>query len=186
MQKLFVVALGGKAKNSNIEVHDIRWVLGRDIKETIPHLKAQWIGAKNKLHIDSYITVEYVDGYKIQPIRIHKTSKSSKSTTPENENKTYLWFIYMGGYDAEKFEEQHKFDLIAAKNVYEAKKLAKKRWSHGFELKHVDSAKIIHIIPLVLSKNNTEIWQIDLVKDPLSRSQIIKPDWYGYWRIDNA
>ena len=27
-------------------------------------------------------------------------------------------------------------------------------------------------------------WLITLEKDTLNRSQLIQPDWYGYWRID--
>ena len=62
---LFIVVLGGRSLKSNIEIHDVRWVLGYSLEDTFPELREQWLGNINGLHIDSYKRIEYVDGYKI-------------------------------------------------------------------------------------------------------------------------
>ena len=51
---LFIVVLGGRSLKSNIEIHDVRWVLGETIEDTFPELRKQWLGKKSGLHIDSY------------------------------------------------------------------------------------------------------------------------------------
>ena len=63
---LFLVVLGGRSLKSNIEIHDVRWVLGESLEDTFPELRKQWIGKINGLHIDSYKRIKYVDGYKIE------------------------------------------------------------------------------------------------------------------------
>ena len=63
---LFIVVLGGRSLKSNIEIHDVRWVLGKSLEDTFPDLREQWIGRINGLHIDSYKRIEYVDGYKVE------------------------------------------------------------------------------------------------------------------------
>ena len=50
---LFIVVLGGRSLKSNIEIHDVRWVLGETIEDTFPELRKQWLGKKSGLHIDS-------------------------------------------------------------------------------------------------------------------------------------
>ena len=50
---LFIVVLGGRTKTSHIELHDVRWVIGRSIKDTFRKLSAGWICDINGLHIDS-------------------------------------------------------------------------------------------------------------------------------------
>ena len=57
---LFIVVLGGRSLKSNIEIHDVRWVLGESLEDTFPELRKQWIGKSNGLHIDSYKRIEYV------------------------------------------------------------------------------------------------------------------------------
>ena len=62
---LFIVVLGGRSLKSNIEIHDVRWVLGETIEDTFPELRKQWLGKKSGLHIDSYKCIKYIDGYQI-------------------------------------------------------------------------------------------------------------------------
>ncbi len=71
---LFIVVLGGRSLKSNIEIHDVRWVLGETIEDTFPELRKQWLGKKSGLHIDSYKCIRYVDGYEIVISRSNKDS----------------------------------------------------------------------------------------------------------------
>ena len=65
---LYLVVLGGRAKKANIELHDVRWVVGSKIEDTYYTLRKDWFGSPKGLHIDSYKKIKYVDGYKINLI----------------------------------------------------------------------------------------------------------------------
>ena len=45
--KLFAVLLGGKAPGAHVEVHDLVFVVGKDLPSLYPLLKEKWFGTKN-------------------------------------------------------------------------------------------------------------------------------------------
>ena len=51
---LFLVVLGGRANKANVELHDVRWVIGSKIEDTFDVLRRDWFGTIEGLHIDSY------------------------------------------------------------------------------------------------------------------------------------
>ena len=51
---LFLVVVGGKAPKANIELHDVRWVIGSKIEDTFDQLRNDWFGSYSGLRIDSY------------------------------------------------------------------------------------------------------------------------------------
>ena len=65
MQYLFLVVLGGRINKANVELHDVRWVVGSKIEDTYDVLRRDWFGSLKGLHIDSYKKIEYINGYKI-------------------------------------------------------------------------------------------------------------------------
>ena len=67
---LFLVVPGGRADKANVELHDVRWVVGPKIEDTFKVLKKGWFGSIDGLHIDSFKKIEYVDGYKLSLIHI--------------------------------------------------------------------------------------------------------------------
>ena len=74
---LYLVVLGGRAEKANIELHDVRWVVGSKIEETYDTLRKDWFGSSKGLHIDSYKKIQYIDGHKINLINVeeHKIGK---------------------------------------------------------------------------------------------------------------
>ena len=50
---LYLVVLGGKANKANVELHDVRWVVGSKIEDTYDALRKDWFGALEGLHIAS-------------------------------------------------------------------------------------------------------------------------------------
>ena len=101
----------------------------------------------------------------------------------------YLWFVNTGAYDADKLAELHEFGLIIAKSKSMAKYIAKNRWIKNGLKKHVDN--LSQVDNLVACDNcfkldNIDGWEIKLTKDPSCTNLSIKPDWYGYWRIDTV
>ncbi len=180
---LFIVVLGGRSLKSNIEIHDVRWVIGESIEDTFPMLRKQWIGKKSGLHIDSYKCIKYVDGYEIV------VSKSNKDIllSPKTEDLS-LWFVNLGGYNPKKMYEEHEFNLIVAGKANEAKRKAKKNWETNLKNKHNDDSSGINYLEQVDDLHPVKIknWEINLKLDPEERSEKIIPDWYGYMRIDKC
>ena len=179
---LFIVVLGGRSKKSNIEIHDVRWVIGETLEDTFPELREQWLGKISGLHIDSYKCIKYIDGYEIV------ISKYDKDTLnyPRREDLT-LWFVNLGGYNPKKMYEEHDFTLVVAKKALDAKKKAKKNWESNLRIKHNDDLSCIKNFDQVddfcpIKKINN--WEIKLLSDPERRSDKLIPDWYGYMRID--
>ena len=58
---LFLVVLGGRAKKANVELHDVRWVIGSRIEDTYDVLRRDWFGALEGLHIDSYKKIKNIN-----------------------------------------------------------------------------------------------------------------------------
>ena len=99
---LFIVVLGGRSLKSNIEIHDVRWVLGESLEDTFPELRKQWIGKLNGLHIDSYKRIRYVAWYKKAISKYNKQNSINHKIEGE-----YLLFINLGGYNPKKMYEEH-------------------------------------------------------------------------------
>ena len=88
---LYLVLLGGKAEKANIEVHDVRWVVGSKIEDTFDTLRKNWFGSLEGLHIDSYKKINYIDGYKINLINIeNKKFKNNKFFNGNNSKKNFF------------------------------------------------------------------------------------------------
>jgi hypothetical protein len=95
-QKLFMVLLGCKPKGRNTEQHDIFFGIANSLAELKQEMNAFWKEAEGKLHIDGWREVNYVDGYRIEIV--------SKS---ERQSEEKLFFINLGGYKQDEFEEFH-------------------------------------------------------------------------------
>ena len=178
---LYLVVLGGRTPKSNIELHDVRWVIGSKIEDTFEQLRNEWFGSLKGFHIDSYKKIQSIDGYKINLKKVqNNVSKNSSS------NKS-LWFVNIGGYDPCSMQEKHEFGLLVASSSSEAIKKAKSKWlidskqrhkddiSNLKSLKNLDDCKII---------KNIQNWEIELIPDDNYVEVQNSPDWFGYMRID--
>ncbi|MDR3450077.1 MAG: DUF1543 domain-containing protein [Alphaproteobacteria bacterium] len=110
--KLFAVYLGGRAHRGNTELHDVVFVTGTAIEDTYEQLMDKWFGSPEGLHLDSWLELDYVDGYRV---------------TPEGFNATgnKLFFVNLGAYEEGAFTEIHASTFIIATEALEAKKRAK-------------------------------------------------------------
>ena len=81
---LYLVVLGGRAEKANIELHDVRWVVGSKIEDTFDTLRKDWFGSSKGLHIDSYKKIQYIDGHKINLINIEKNKIGKKAISKKN------------------------------------------------------------------------------------------------------
>ena len=183
---LYLVVLGGRAKKANIELHDVRWVVGSKIEDTFCTLRKEWFGSLKGLHIDSYKKIKYIDGYKIN-LRNVENLKIKNKFSDKSKTKKNLWFVNIGGYDPSSMQEKHEFGLVIAKNKLEAKNIAKSKWLIGCKKKHKDD---IASLETLISCNDCKIikkidnWEIELTPDKNFIEENNYPDWYGYHKID--
>ena len=179
---IFLVVLGGRCNEANIELHDVRWVVGSKIEDTFQELKSQWFGDKNSIHIDSYIKINYIEGFKIVC-----TKKDSSNINPlAGKDKKHLWFVNFGGYKDNSMFELHQFDLFIASSSTEAVKKARNKLLLGTKKRHKDDISDFcknETIDDIHKLNNFNGWEISIIKDPYKRSQVIKPDWFGYLKL---
>ena len=192
MQKLekkfiFLVFLGGKSKKSNIELHDVRWVVGSKIEDTYDVLRKDWFGCIEGLHIDSYKKIKSVDGYYVKLKKIVGNKRQNNHEVDNRGSKKTLWFVNLGGYDPNSMQEKHEFGLVVADSKLEAKKKAKSKWLIGLEKKHKDD---ITSLRMLIRCDDCEAikklgeWEIELTPSNNLVEETNSPDWYGYRRID--
>ena len=184
---LFLVVLGGRAIKANIELHDVRWVVGSRIEDTFDALRNDWFGNFEGLHIDSYKKIKHIDGYKIYLKNIENKKFKNKKFFNGHAVKKNLWFVNLGGYDPNSMQEKHEFGLVVASSKLEAKNIAKSKWLLGCKKKHKDDiASLKKLIGFDDCKQIQKIdnWQIELVPDNSLIKETNNPDWYGYKRID--
>ena len=182
-----MVVLGGRARNANVELHDVRWVVGTRIEDTYSLLRKEWFGIIEGLHIDSYKKINIVDGYKVNLKNIENKKLKNNKFLKGNNTKKKLWFVNIGAYNPCSMQEKHEFGLVVASNSLEAKNKAKSKWLNGFKKKHKDD-----ISPLInfADVDDCEIikkvgnWEIELILENNSAENTYYPDWYGYKRID--
>ena len=184
---LYLVVLGGRAKKANIELHDVRWVVGSKIEDTYDTLRKDWFGSQKGLHIDSYKKIRYIDGYKINLINFEKDKREKNQLANRTKHQKNLWFVNIGGYDPTSMQEKHEFGLVAASTKLEAKNIAKSKWLIGCKKKHKDD---IASLEMLLRCDDCELikkigkWQIELIPDNNFTEENNYPDWYGYQKID--
>ena len=87
---LYLVVLGGRAKKANIELHDVRWVVGSKIEDTYETLRNDWFGIPTGLHIDSYKRIRYVDGYKINLINFENDKEKIAICKKKQVQKKFM------------------------------------------------------------------------------------------------
>ncbi len=124
--KLFAVYLGGRAARCNTELHDVVFVAGESIEATYQQLMDKWFGDPLRLHIDSWIELDQVDGYRV-------------TLRPEPAPQTQkLFFINLGAYRPGEFTELHANALLVACDEQEAKQRAKQELLQGADTVHTD------------------------------------------------
>ena len=117
-KKLFMLLLGCKPKGRHTEQHDIFFGAGASLKDLVPDMLAFWPDA-GTIHIDAWRTVTEVDGYAISFI------PRDQQTIPFDTNNPQLFFINLGGYKENEFEEFHYKMLVVGKDKGEAIQKAK-------------------------------------------------------------
>lgn len=164
MTKLFVVGIGGRIHNANIEVHDVEWVIADAIENTYDILKRDWYG--ESLHVDEYKVLIGADGHSIQI-----------GDEPQKSNQN-LFFVNMGGYLKEIFGEQHEHGFFVAETEEEARKKAEKVLLKNIHDKHIDN--IFKVVDRLKFADGKKVY-IHLTED--GNVYPFTPDWSGYHKL---
>lgn len=125
---LYIVLLGGAHPHAKIEVHDVVFVVADDLRAAYPSLRAQWFGRPQGAHIDAWMRVEGVDGY-----RVAFGNQAPAAGDPR------LFFINLGGYQPGDFGESHQYVLVVARDRAEAKARGKRHCLAGWHQPHTDA-----------------------------------------------
>ncbi len=167
MKKLYMISLGGKAQGANIEVHDVQFVVADSIDATIPLVKEHWHGKPLKLHMDSYKEIVGAEGYSI-----------TLSSEPV-QSSLKLYFVYLGGYHPESTQEIHEVRLLVGTSLSEVKARSNDDKLFQAELWHVD--QVVEVNEALLTEEGEEVY---IVLEKSGRDYDLKPDWFGYKRLD--
>jgi hypothetical protein len=114
--KLFMMMLGCTPKGRNTEQHDIFFTIANEIADVKAEVIDFWPEANGKIHLDAWRAVTEVDGFHIEPVAVESA---------EIQNLNRLFFINLGGYRENEFDEFHYKLLVVAGNQAEAIKKAK-------------------------------------------------------------
>ncbi len=110
-----MLLLGCRPAGRNTEQHDVFFGIGQNLKDLVPDIKKFWKGS-GTIHIDGWRIVENVDGYDISV---------TDKTGEEKNNSGGLFFLNLGGYKKDIFEEFHYKMLTVAASKADAIRAAK-------------------------------------------------------------
>ena len=185
---LFIVFIGGKSAKSNIELHDVRWVIGRNIEDTFDQIREGWFGDIKGLHLDSYKKITEIDGHRVTIKKVKKRTYQNKDNIMlQSIRYKRLWFVNLGGYDRNSMSENHEFGLFVANTSEEAKEKAKKNLLTNSLKKHMDNISKLSAFKGIDDCEPIRWigdWEIELVNDAELSYEKLVPDWFGYLRID--
>jgi Domain of Unknown Function (DUF1543) len=182
--KLFMLLLGATPPGRYTEQHDIFFGIANTLKDLVPEIISAWPEAKNKIHIDAWREVKLVDGFRV-------TITEKVAPVAVNAASPKLFFINLGGYKQNEFDEFHYKMLIAAENKSIAIQRAKQSafYKHtGFKgaESHIDDKYGVDVddvyqIEDILAENIKEKYSVQLspadneVEDALN---------LGYFRLE--
>lgn len=156
--KLFMLMLGCTPPGRHIEQHDIFFGVAESLNQLVPEIKAFW-PEPERIHIDAWREVNLVDGYQINVV-----SREGESAKEKSGQK--LFFINLGGYQPDRFEEQHYIVLAVGDDRSVAIKKSKETlfFKHnGFKgaTSHIDDKYGIDV---------DDLYEIEDILSPLQKS----------------
>lgn len=177
--KLYMVMIGCTPKGRFTEQHDIFFGIAKSLTELVPEIKKFWPDG-GELHIDAWREVTS-DG------------QNTISVVPKSAQirESQLFFINLGGYKENEFEEYHYKMVIGAATIGEATKIARRSafYRHfGFKgaTSHIDDKYGIDVDDIykvedILSESFTNLYSI--IVEPAENTE---PDEFhiGYLKLN--
>jgi hypothetical protein len=180
--KLFMVIIGCTPKGRFTEQHDVFFGIGKTLHELVDQMIDFWKEAEGKIHIDAWRQIKNVDGYVVE---------IKERSNVVNEARLKLFFINLGGYKENEFEEYHYKIVTAAKDKGEAIRKSKQTafYKHcGFKgaESHVDDKYGIDVDDLyeiedILPADTKEKYSISLLSAENALNDALH---IGYLKLD--
>ena len=141
----------------------MQFVAGETIEDTFEQFRQRWFGTVKGLHLDSYLELKFVDGFRIELQR----DRSSQAET--------LYFVNFGGYDSTSVAELHEFGVCVACSSAEAKQKGKESLLPRSVQQHKDD---LFDVDDCFAVGEVGEYFVHLVPD--AHVQPFVPDWFGY------
>lgn len=177
-----MLLLGCKPPGRHTEQHDIFFAVATGLKDLVPEIQRFW-PEPEKIHIDAWREVNQVDGFQVK-IRTRDQNEEMIHQAPR------LFFINLGGYQENKFEEQH-YNLLTVK-VNRSAAFKEARQTLFFQKNHFPGAEShiddkygidvddLYEIDELLSSAQKEKYQIELLPAETFQDDIIH---LGYYKL---
>lgn len=182
--KLFMLLLGCRPKGRHTEQHDIFFTIGHSLSEIVPAVNAFWPEVKGNIHIDAWREVTQVEGYKIDVVPRGQVSDKAERR---------LFFLNLGGYKQDEFEEYHYKMLVVAGTMDEAKVPAKETafYKHtGFKgaVSHIDDRYGVDTddffeVPDILPAAIKEEYELQISPNPDGQDDSIHLGYLPLFRV---
>ena len=184
--KLYFLILGCTVKGRLIEQHDVFFGIGNSLSQLVPKIKEFWPEANKDIHIDVWREVNIVDNFSISVVPKNKVLETDL-------NSPKLFFLNLGGYKQNEFEEYHYKMLTVAETIADAIKKSKKSvfYKHsGFKgaVSHIDEkygidVDELHNVSDILSPADQDMYSI---KINVSTEIFVKQDEFhiGYLKLN--
>ena len=180
-----MLLLGCKPAGRYTEQHDVFFGIGNSLIDLVPEIIQSWPEAKGDIHIDAWREVGFVDNYSI-----HVLPKKQPGAD-DGLKDIKLFFLNLGGYKQNEFDEFHYKMIVACENKSAAIQQAKKTafYKHiGFKgaPSHIDDKYGVDVddvyeIEDILPSHIKEQYTIMLSH---STNPIEDPVHLGYFRLD--
>jgi hypothetical protein len=180
-----MLLIGASPKNRFTEQHDIFFSIGKQLQDLVPAIQNFWADAYPKIHIDAWRIVNNVNGFKIRIV------ERDPGSAVQHDSAHRLFFMNLGGYKKNEFDEFHYRMVIAAADKGEAVQQAKQTafYKHiGFKgaTSHIDDKYGVDVddfyeIRDILSPDLTNRFSIELTPEPDLPEDEIN---LGYFKLD--
>lgn len=149
---LYMLLLGCRPVGRNTEQHDIFFGIGHSVKDLIPQIKRFWPDS-GTIHVDAWREVRHVGGFNLRVV--------PRADADAEPAKHFLYFLNLGGYKENEFDEFHYKMLVVATDKNEATRVAKKSAFY----KHTS---IVGAPSHIDDKFGVDVDEVHLVKDILA------------------
>ena len=164
-----MIMLGCIPDGRLIEQHDIFFGIGTSLKDLLTDILAYWPESKGQIHIDAWREVTKVDGFSIEVVERSAATSSGQ----------HLFFLNLGGYKKNEFEEYHYKVLGVAPTLATAIKRSKETafYKHfGFRgaPSHIDEKYGIDVdnafkVEDILGPHLKEYYQLKITENVLKK-----------------
>lgn len=162
-KQIYMFYVGGSAGRCNIELHDVQFAAAARAEDAWPVLRKAWFGDPASLHVDGYMPITWADGYDVS---------LGDAPCPSG---LHLFFVNMGGYNADHLAEMHEFALFVATDEAAVKARAKKELLRGANLRHKDD---LREVDNCLALDEIGGMYVQLAANPQGTKA--RPAWQGY------